>query len=181
VDEAALHNYALRYLGRYAAPRARLRQILLRRATKLAQATGRVPPDLRDLADAVVARVEEAGLLDEKAYAEAKARRLNARGRSMSHIRSALAAKGVRAEETEAALAALADEHPRPDLAAAVAYARRRRLGPWRPWGERARWQDKDLARLARAGFAYGLARRIVDAESVEALEADLDAPAELD
>ena len=58
-----------------------------------------------------------------------------------------------------------------PDLAAALAFARRRRLGPFRPQGERAARRLKDLAALARQGFAADLARRIVDAEDLEELE----------
>src|SRR3546814_7265925 len=40
-----------------------------------------------------------------------------------------------------------------PELAAAIAYARRRRLGPFRTPDARADRRDKDLAALARAGF----------------------------
>jgi regulatory protein len=59
-----------------------------------------------------------------------------------------------------------------PALAAALALARRRRLGPWRPPAARAARRDKDLAILARAGFPRGLATRIVDAPDIAALEA---------
>ncbi|MFD0938320.1 regulatory protein RecX, partial [Methylobacterium trifolii] len=39
----------------------------------------------------------------------------------------------------------------------------RRRLGPWRRPEIRALHRERDLAALARAGFPYGLARRILD------------------
>ena len=48
---------------------------------------------------------------------------------------------------------------------AARAYAKRRRLGPYRRPDLRAAHRDRDLAALARAGFAYGLARRVIDME----------------
>lgn len=51
---------------------------------------------------------------------------------------------------------------------AAQAYAKRRRLGPYRRPDQRAAHRDRDLAALARAGFAYGLARRVVDRETEE-------------
>ncbi|MHA1114431.1 MAG: regulatory protein RecX, partial [Alphaproteobacteria bacterium] len=62
------------------------------------------------------------------------------------------------------------------DLAAAIAYARRRRLGPWRVAAARAERRERDLAALARAGFNYDLARRVVDAPDTAAAEALLDA-----
>ena len=51
------------------------------------------------------------------------------------------------------------------DIAAARAYARRRRLGPWRLSEVRAEHRDKDLAALGRAGFAWEVARAVVDGE----------------
>ncbi|MEK9755042.1 MAG: hypothetical protein VW338_17755, partial [Rhodospirillaceae bacterium] len=45
-------------------------------------------------------------------------------------------------------------------------------LGPFRAGAERPARRDKDLAALARAGFGYDVARRVVDAASPEALEA---------
>ena len=54
---------------------------------------------------------------------------------------------------------------------AAVNLARRRRLGPFRRAGERAAMRGKDLAALARAGFSYPIAKRILDAATPEELE----------
>ena len=37
---------------------------------------------------------------------------------------------------------------------------------------ERAERRDRDMAALARAGFAHGVARRVLDLDDSEALEA---------
>ena len=56
-------------------------------------------------------------------------------------------------------------------MAAALAYARRRRIGPYRTDPTlRAETRLKDLAALARRGFAPALCRRVIDAEDLEAL-----------
>ncbi len=60
-------------------------------------------------------------------------------------------------------------------LAAALACARRRRLGPYRPPAARKSMREKDLASLARAGFAHDIARRVVEAKTAEELERELD------
>ena len=54
---------------------------------------------------------------------------------------------------------------------AAAALARRRRLGPWRPAEARSGHRLRDLATMARAGFAYEVARRVIDAASPDALD----------
>ena len=54
---------------------------------------------------------------------------------------------------------------------AAVALARRRRLGPYRPDNERKDKRARDLAAMARAGFDYDVARKVIDAASVDALD----------
>ena len=53
-----------------------------------------------------------------------------------------------------------------------MAFARRRRLGPFRTAG-RAEHRDKDLAALGRVGFSYQMAKRVVDAEDPDNIEDD--------
>ena len=76
-------------------------------------------------------------------------------------------------EETVAgALDDLHAEAEDPELAAAVALARRRRLGPYRSDPEsRADNRRRDLAVMGRNGFAYPVARRVIDAEEPDSLE----------
>lgn len=65
----------------------------------------------------------------------------------------------------------LTEEHAQPDLAAAIKLARKRRLGPFRLPEKRAEMRAKDMAALARAGFDFDTARRVIDADSVDGLE----------
>ncbi|MCA9558512.1 MAG: RecX family transcriptional regulator, partial [Myxococcales bacterium] len=78
--------------------------------------------------------------------------------------------RGLPADLIDAALEAADAEVEDPDLAAAARYARRRRLGPFRPAEARAERREKDLAALGRAGFSYAIARRVIDAEDAAAL-----------
>jgi len=55
-----------------------------------------------------------------------------------------------------------------PDLTAAVRYAQRRRLGAFRTSGERADSRNRDMAAMARAGFSYDLAKRVINSEDPE-------------
>ena len=104
--------------------------------------------------------------------AQGRAASLHRRGVSRRVIASQLAAKGVAPEDIEDALSQLRDTHADLDLDAACNYARRRRLGPWRT-KDRAERRERDLAALARQGFGFELALRVIDAEDIAALEAE--------
>jgi regulatory protein len=166
-----LHARALYYLERFATTGAHLRRVLLRRALRDAEALGLDPARVREDVDAVVGRAVAAGLVDDRLFAASRARRLAEAGRSPARIRAALAAKGLDRAAVAAALRGLEEEQGDPELAAAVAYARKRRIGPWRPEPERADTKLKDLAALGRAGFSYRVARQVVEADDPTALQ----------
>jgi len=166
-----LERVALFHLERYATSVANLRRLLLRRVARAAEVHGDDPAEGAAAVEALLVRLQAAGLLDDRLYAEARAFGLNRRGASSRGIGARLAAKGVGAEDIARALDSLAGEFARPDLAAALAFARRRRLGPYRPADARATARTKDLASLGRQGFSYGLAVTVIDAEDPEALE----------
>jgi regulatory protein len=167
---AMLERVALHYLQRYASSAENLRQILLRRIQKSAAAHGTDPDEGAAAIDDLIGRYERAGLLDDAAYAEMRARSLLRRGTSRRMIQAKLAAKGVRTEDIKLALMLLEERFADSDLIAACNYARRRRIGPWRT-EDRAPSRERDLAALARQGFAYDLARRVIDAPDTAELE----------
>ncbi len=163
---ADLKGAALDYLDRFAAPRARLRQVMLRKIRNSVRAHGDDPAPLIAALDETIQWLEASGFLSDRTYAEARARSLSARGTSRAHIIAKLSAKGVESETARAAVDRLSMEYEEPELEAARRYARRRRLGPYRNAGDtRAECRDKDLAAMARAGFAGRVARQIIDAE----------------
>lgn len=182
LSEADLRNAALRYLARFASTEANLMQVLLRKIKRALGAEGGEErlAEARAMALRVAAACVRSGLVDDRAYAAARARRLSAEGKPLARIARDLAGKGVGREDVGAALAALRDEtgaDRNPDVTAAVALARRRRLGPYQNRGDR---RDPVLRRrafgvFARAGFSHDMARRILDAEDVAALDAMLD------
>lgn len=165
-----LENVALHYLARFATSAENLRRVLMRRVETSARHHGTDPEEGARWVDGLIRRYQGAGLLDDAAYAEARAADMLRRGVPLKGIRFRLAQKGVAGADIDKAVDVLAEDAPEPDLAAAVALARRRRLGPFAPPAARAERREKDLAALARAGFDYGTARRVIDAESVDDL-----------
>lgn len=170
-----LENVALWYLQRFAASADSLRRVLMRRVDRSARAHGTDREEGTATVEQIIERFRLSGLLDDRVYAEGRARSLHRRGVSGQGIRARLLAKGVAAADIEAALESLREETEEPDFAAAVAYARRRRIGPWRTRGDRAELRERDLAALARQGFDYDTIRRVIDSPTADDLEAELE------
>lgn len=169
-----LRNAALYYLDRYASSAANLRRILMAKVDRSARAHGTDRAEGAAAVEALLADFVRDGVLDDARYANGRTLALYRRGASALGIRARLAAKGVAREHVDRAIANLRDESDQPDLTAALTFARRRRLGPYRPQDARTDHRARDLAALGRQGFAYDLARRIIDAEDVASLEDDL-------
>ena len=164
----SLENGALYHLERFASSSANLRRVLMRRVERSARTHGTDRDEGAAAIDDIVSRFEASGLLNDRAYAEGRAGSLHRRGASARKIRAMLMQKGVGQDDIEAALDALRDDAADPEFAAAVTLARRRRLGPFRPAPDREGRREKDLAAMARAGFGYDIARRVIEAPAVK-------------
>jgi regulatory protein len=149
-----LHDAALRHLARYSTTQAGLLRVLTRRIDRWARAAAAEPEivaESRAAARAVVTRLVAAGAVDDAAFAAGRARSLARAGRSRRAIGAHLAARGVPPD-----LAALPDD-PAAELSAALSFARRRRIGPFRQPPDPEQ-RLRDLGRLARAGFPQPVA-----------------------
>lgn len=182
-DEASLHEAALAYLARYTATEAGLRRVLERRVERWARTAAADAADREAIAvqveaarratGQVVARLAAVGAVSDAAFAESRARSLVRAGRSRQAVATHLAAKGV---DPALARGAVPDD-PQTELAAALALARRRRIGPFRHGGEPdAAGRRRELAVLARAGFPHAVASLALamPEEEAEALVAAL-------
>lgn len=187
LSEKSLENIALYYLQRFSSSVENLRRVLIRRVDRKLRLRGAEAPRdpdetrrARDEAlgwvDALLEKLKRGGLLDDARYARMTAESLARRGQSLRKVRFKLRSKGLDSEGVEEGAKAVvqASGEGEPDGAAVLAYAKRRRLGPYRRAPADEARRQKELAALARAGFPYGLARRVVEAESVEALEGDI-------
>jgi len=171
MSREALEAAALAYLARFATSSANLRRVLARKATRSARHYGDDPAPLLAEIDSLVARYERKGVLNDSLYAEMQLATLRRRGSSSRAIKERLAAKGVGPDAIAAVLEGV--EEAAADRAGAIRLARRRRLGPYRTAG-RADYRQRDLAALGRAGFAYEIARAVVDAPDAATLEESL-------
>ena len=173
--EQRLRRAALAYLERWASSEANLTRVLIRKLARWRREAGVVAgarPSETEEASAVresrpadagmIARVVDhcrrLGMVDDRAYAETKVASGRRRGRSARKIEAGLAARGVDRGTVGAALA----DSPIDEGRAALAFAKRKRLGPWRsPPSDDPAIRRRDMAALARQGYAPSLARKI--------------------
>ena len=170
-----LQNAAAFYLERYPSSAEGLRRVLNRRVAKAKMLDAPIMDNVQHAIDVVVAKFVDAGVVDDKAFAQTKARSLHRRGTSGRLTRQKLKMAGVDGDTLDEAMEGLdveLDVTPaQRELHAAAALARRRRLGPYRPAEDRKDHRVRDLAAMARAGFAYDVAKKVIDAKDPDSLD----------
>ena len=170
-----LMNYATWYLERFAASRARLEKLMRGKIRLSVAEYGTDPEEAVQWMNSVLSACEKAGFINDDAYARGRARSLLRKGKAMRVIAADLSARGIASDQIDDAIRDLRAEADQaayeevrgtdPNIAAAAAYARRRRLGPWRRPDIREEKREKDMAALARQGFGYDTATRIINSD----------------
>ena len=160
VTRAGIEASALRYLERFDCSLSRLRKVLTERIAKAARAGVAEAAAAPAIVEELLLRYQSSGLLDDQRFAKNFAARQRDRGTSRRMIEQKLRTRGISAEVVQELLPR--NESASSELEAARAFARRRRLGPHRKPDVREAHRRKDLMAMARAGFDYDTASRVV-------------------
>ncbi len=169
LDRRRLEDLALAYVARFATSGGKLRSYLQRKLRERGYegGDGADAPDL----DGLIARFAARGYIDDESYGRARAGDLAGRGYGARRVEQALRAAGI-AEDLRSRLAPGEHESRR----AGLLLARKRGFGPFaKPLGvdpeQHRRRGEKQLAAMVRAGHDFAVARRVVEARSIEELE----------
>jgi regulatory protein len=162
MDAAGLERLALRYVERYATTRAKLATYLQRKLRERGWREDE-PPAI----EALVERFAALGYVDDRGFAAARAASLARRGYGERRVIQALNAAGISEEDAEPVRAELRDAAE----AAAMAFARRRRIGPFADRPADREQRHRMLTAMLRAGHSFELSRSIVDAAPGEEVE----------
>lgn len=156
----SLNWFAIRYVERYATTREKLRQYLKGKLYERGWAgEGEAP------IDATVERFAELGYVDDRSFGESKARSLERRGYGVRRVDQALMAAGIEPEMREA----IRDEVD--EREAAIAYARRKRIGPFAAEAPSPELRQKQFAAMVRAGHSFDRVKAILGAASEDDLD----------
>lgn len=151
LDAAGAERLALRYVERFATTRARLRTYLARKVRERGWVGAE--SDLAALAD----KLAELGYIDDRAFGEARAGAMARRGLGQRRVGGALRAAGLDAEDQSALEPGIAERA----FDTALAFARRRRIGPFAEVAADRAQREKQIAAMIRGGHDFALARRI--------------------
>lgn len=174
LTEKRLEKIALVHIDRYATSIENLRNVLMRRVEKSARTQNIEKKEAEKWINIIITKLVNLRLLNDQAYAENRARSLHRSGASQKKIMSILINKGISKVDIASTISLLENEYFNRELMAAINYARKRRLGPYRLAEKRREKRDRDLASLARAGFQFNDAKSVIDAISIEVLETEI-------
>lgn len=170
ISPISLRRAAEYHVERHPVTEKKLTEVLHRKVAAHVRKKGiEAPPEVGAWIAEVVSALASAGLVDDRRLATARIRTMRRQGKSARAVEFSLRRKGVPTGVIADLAQAPESEDGAPTTAAAAeedaarTLARRKKLGPHRPEDERREYRQKDLATLARAGFPFGLARRIVD------------------
>jgi regulatory protein len=160
-----LDRLALAYVGRYSTTARKLSDYLLRKVAQRGWADADPPA-----VDVVVGRMAELKYIDDEVFAGSRAATLTRRGLGARRVTADLMRAGIDRDTVAAIGGALQDKAD----AAALAYARRRRLGPFAATLPDPATRTRHLAAMYRAGHDYAIARRVLDLDG-DFVQDDLD------
>ena len=171
ISEAGLRRKIRNYLRRYWPSVQQLRRVLVRHVDRNIGRWGGNREEALARIDPLLNELVASGVLDDDRFTRSWVEQLDRKGVSRLAILAKMREKGIDRDRVEIALQRVEGEGGNRELMRAIAYARRRRLGSaQRDPARRESRRQKDLAAMARAGFRYGIARRVIESEDLEAL-----------
>ena len=154
LDRTALERMGLRYVERFATTRGKLASYLKRKIRERGW-EDEAEADPAGLAD----KFAQLGYIDDRAFAEARASAMGRRGLGARRIAHDLNYAGNDAADAEAVAPLIEDDR----IASALAFARRKRIGPHgRDAITDRALLEKQVGAMVRAGHAPSLAWKIV-------------------
>ncbi len=164
LDQAGLERLGLFYVGRYATTQAKLRTYLTRKVRERGWKDAAAPA-----VDAIVERFVELGYIDDEAFALARGEALQRRGFGARRIGVTLRSAGIAGDAADAVREQLEDGA----FAAALRFARRRKIGPYAAAPADRAAQQKAFAAMMRAGHPGEIVRKVLGATLEELQEFD--------
>ena len=171
INETYLHNAGLYYLERYAASSNHFRTVMLRKVKRSCMHhTDQNYDECAKLVNDLIRKFEASGLLNDDLYISSAVASFRRKGISKRMIVQKLIMKGVDAETAQTYLS----NHDRnqhegsaeAELKAAAIFCRKKKLGCFA--SANTPDTDKQLAKLARAGFSFDTAKKVLNLKEDE-------------
>lgn len=174
ITESYLYNSGLYYLQRFTSSSENFRSVMLRKVRKsCAYHKDQDFEECAKLVDALIDKITELGLLNDEAYVRGMVTSFRNRGIPKRTIIQKLKMKGIPSEQTLQALETFNEERETNDrdleFAGALKFCRKKRIGPFNNGKDEE--FEKSLAKLARQGFSYDIAKKAMEIDTKQAEE----------
>lgn len=156
-----LEAVGLWYIERYGGSEKAVRRALNKRVRRAIDELEEDPRQAKEHADRVIAKLKRLGYINDERLAKALVGKLRRRGLSHRGIVATLRRRGITGDLAEEQLTAH-NENGRADLEAAYVFARKRRIGPYRRKAIDLKERQRELGKMARAGFSFDVCQHVL-------------------
>ena len=152
-----LKKHAFSYLSKYNTSKKNLNRILHNKVRRM-KLNKKDKYTLYSSIASIITDLEINKLIDDKNFAQSKIHSLSLQGKSKISIISYLVQKGIEKNLIKESFENLELKNPNWETESAKIFARKKRLGI-----KHSNNFEKDLAKMARAGFNYNLSKKILE------------------
>ena len=158
-NKILMKKYAVNYLSRYASSKKNLERVLKKKIIRLKDTPTEEKVVLNNYICEILNELESKNIINDKEFIISKINNFFTQGKSKNFIKLNLLKKGLIKELIEDCLLKFELDNPEWELNSAQTFAKKKRLGKY---GKQIN-KEKDLAKMARAGFSYDIANKIFD------------------
>ena len=155
MNEKKLLKYAIDYLSKYDSSKNNLVNVLKRKIFRL-KITNFEKRKLIDMIDSIIIKLEKNKFIDDDRYSSTKILSLSNSGKSKNFIFNYLIKKGVNKSQIQNNLNIMQQDNDNWELNSAKIFAKKKKLL------EKNQSYEKNLAKMARAGFSYDICKKIL-------------------
>ena len=155
MDEKKLLKYAIDYLSKYDSSKNNLIGVLKRKILRL-KITNFEKRKLINMIESVIIKLENNKFIDDNRYSSTKIQSLSNSGKSKNFIINYLIKKGVEKFQIQNNLTLIQENNDNWELESAKIFVKKKKLL------EKNNSYEKNLAKMARAGFSYDICKKVL-------------------
>ena len=155
MNEKKLLKYAVDYLSKYDSSKVNLVNVLKRKILRL-KITNYEKGKLINIIESIIIKLEKNKFIDDNRYSSTKILSLSNSGKSKNFIFNYLIKKGVNKTQIQNNLNSMQQDNDNWELNSSKIFAKKKKLL------EKDQSYEKNLAKMARAGFSYDICKKIL-------------------
>ena len=155
MDEKKLLKYAVDYLSKYDSSKVNLVNVLKRKILRL-KTPNYEKRRLINIVESIIIKLEKNNFINDDRYSSTKILSLSNSGKSKNFIFNYLIKKGVNKTQIQNNFILMQQDNDNWELNSAKIFAKKKKLL------EKDQSYEKNLAKMARAGFSYDICKKIL-------------------